>query len=91
MAMKHKSHGMGHHKHSPGPTHVKKAPIKQASVGGSNLKLPNPSQTMQVGQKKDNLAGNVGGSSAHMLPDKRALPKQQIKLSGFGKDKKGSY
>ena len=34
--------------------------------GGSNFKLPNPSQAIHVEGQPDRMAHNVGGSSAHM-------------------------
>ncbi len=45
------------------------------------------SQTLHVSPQKDNMAANVGGSSAHLLPSSKAMGHQDIKESG-GKAKK---
>lgn len=73
----HKGMHHPHHGHKVG---------EHAKQGGGNLKLPNPSQSMHVAQAKDNMAGNVGGSAAHMSPSAKALPKQkEIQESGSGR------
>lgn len=56
---------------------------KGKSGNGSNFSLPNPKQSQHVKQKKDSMAGNVGGN-AHMLPSKAALglPGGKVAKSG---------
>lgn len=62
--------------------HVKKAHASVTGSGvGSNLKLPDSKFAVHVAQKKDNMAGNVGGG-AHMMPDKKAMGFQKLQESG---------
>lgn len=74
----------GHKKHHGAATKS----VKHGMHGkgkGSNLSLPTPSQAMHVVQKKDNMAGNVGGS-AHMQASAKSLGHQEIiESSGKGK------
>lgn len=56
---------------------------------GGNLTFPKTSQAIHVCAAKDKLAGNVGGSSAHMAPDAKSLGHQDlIESSGEGIKKK---
>ena len=77
-----KKHSAGHgHKHGKGMPHM----AEGKSGLGSNLKLPKPSQAMTVMQKKDTMAHNVGGSSAHMEVDAKSNGHQDLIESGGGK------
>jgi hypothetical protein len=48
---------------------------------GSNHTFPKPKQSVHVTQKKDKMAGNVGGS-AHMSAGDKPKITRNIKFSG---------
>lgn len=67
--------------HHPQKGHKVGKPAAQGSGKGSNLKLPNPAQSMHVSPAKDKMAGNVGGD-AHMAPSSKSMGYQDLIKSG---------